>query len=120
PEFPGELAGSAAVFPDMKRHCTAAALAAALLLAAACDRSQPLALSTQPSRVAAPQLAAEAVALEVSGNARLTAIGQTAQLTATARMSDGTTRNVTGEAVWESDDPATLAVSDTGRVTALR
>lgn len=40
------------------------------------------------------------------------------QLTATARFSDGTSRDVTGLAVFESNDKAMAEVTDSGRVTA--
>jgi hypothetical protein len=39
------------------------------------------------------------------------------QLTATARMSDGTARDVTSTAAWESSNPLIATVSSTGMVT---
>jgi hypothetical protein len=42
-----------------------------------------------------------------------------AQLTATAVLSDGTTRDVTTTAVWSSDAPMTVSVSARGQVTAV-
>jgi hypothetical protein len=41
------------------------------------------------------------------------------QLTATARMSDGTERDVTSAAAWESSNPVVAAVSSTGMVTVV-
>ena len=41
------------------------------------------------------------------------------QLTATARMSDGSTRDVTSSAAWESSNPGIAAVSSTGMVTVV-
>ena len=43
---------------------------------------------------------------------------QTVQLSASARYSDGTTRDVTGSAAWRSDNPAVADVSSGGMVTA--
>jgi hypothetical protein len=41
------------------------------------------------------------------------------QLTATARMSDATSRDVTSTAVWESSNPLLATVSSTGMVTVV-
>jgi hypothetical protein len=41
------------------------------------------------------------------------------QLTAVARMSDGTSRDVTSLAAWESSNPVVAAVSSTGMVTVV-
>lgn len=49
----------------------------------------------------------------------LTAAGQTVQLTARARYSDGTSEDVTTRAVWSSSAPALAVVSGTGVVTAV-
>jgi hypothetical protein len=48
------------------------------------------------------------------------AVGGTAQLTATANKSDGTTEDVTNTATWRSTDATVLSVSGTGLVTALK
>jgi hypothetical protein len=64
--------------------------------------------TTSPSTVAA---------VIVSGPAP--AIGSTAQLTATASLSDGTTQDVTNVATWESSEPTEAIVSSTGLVTAF-
>lgn len=53
----------------------------------------------------------------VSGSAP--AVGSTAQLTATASLSDGTTQDVTNTATWESSEPTEAIVSSTGLVTAF-
>jgi Big-like domain-containing protein len=54
----------------------------------------------------------------VSGNNRLTAIGQTTQLSAQATMSDRSKRDITATASWQSRDPSVATVSQTGLVTA--
>ncbi|HXG72558.1 MAG TPA: hypothetical protein VNJ04_18295, partial [Gemmatimonadaceae bacterium] len=53
------------------------------------------------------------------GNLTLTEIGQTSQLVATARFSDGTTKNVTSEGVWRSDNNAIATVSPGGVLTIV-
>jgi|SRR5579864_742724 len=46
-------------------------------------------------------------------------VGLTAQFTATANMSDGTTQNVTTAAAWQSSNPAVATVSALGVVTGV-
>ena len=53
-----------------------------------------------------------------SGSLSLTAVGQTAALTATARFADASTKDVTTEATWTSLDVAVATVSSSGVVTA--
>jgi len=57
-------------------------------------------------------------ALTVSGAPTIT-VGETTQFTPTARMSDGTTQNVTNSATWQSTNPAVATVSSAGAVTAV-
>ena len=64
--------------------------------------------STSPSTV---------TSVTVSGSAPT--VGSTAQLTATATLSDGTRQDVTSGATWESSDPTEAIVSSTGLVTAF-
>ena len=47
-------------------------------------------------------------------------VGDTAQFTAMASLSDGTTSNVTNEAVWSALDPSIFQVAAGGKVTALK
>ena len=46
-------------------------------------------------------------------------VGSSAQFTATASMSDGTTQNVTSLATWQSSNTAVATVSSTGLVSAV-
>jgi hypothetical protein len=46
-------------------------------------------------------------------------VGATSQFTATATISDGTTRNVTGESSWTSSNQGIAVVSGTGTVAAM-
>lgn len=64
---------------------------------------------------------AAATALKILGaaNSRIV-IGDTAQFTAIATMSNGATADVTSSAVWSTSDPAILAVSAGGKVTGLK
>ncbi|MBE3123251.1 MAG: carboxypeptidase regulatory-like domain-containing protein, partial [Planctomycetes bacterium] len=72
----------------------------------------------------AARLRVDAVAVTPTG---LTATGsptdlfpnQTVQLTATARMSDGSSQDVTGQATWSSSNAAAASVSSTALVTAV-
>jgi trimeric autotransporter adhesin len=57
--------------------------------------------------------------LTVSGQASLSAVGQTSQLTATVTNIDGTTSDVTTVAKWSSSNPAVAQVSSSGLVTAF-
>jgi uncharacterized protein YjdB len=57
-------------------------------------------------------------ALTIIGTASFTRIGETSQLTAIERLSDGTDQDVTNQTSWESSNPAVFTVSATGLVTA--
>ncbi|PYQ72847.1 MAG: hypothetical protein DMG04_16050 [Acidobacteria bacterium] len=46
-------------------------------------------------------------------------VGSTAQFTATATMSNGTTQDVTSSATWQSGDAAIATVSSAGVVTGV-
>ena len=48
------------------------------------------------------------------------AVGQTSQLTATLKLSDGTTRDVTGLATWQSSNAAVATVSTSGLLRVLQ
>jgi hypothetical protein len=56
--------------------------------------------------------------LKIEGGASL-AEGQTLQLKAAAQMSDGSSRDVSSQAVWQSSQPSVATVSSSGLVTAL-
>ncbi len=57
--------------------------------------------------------------LAITGGVAFSAIGETRQMTATANYSDGTTRNVTTEAQWQSLTPSMFTVSSSGVVTIV-
>ncbi len=87
-------------------------LAALVALGSACGGSS----TTSPT----PQTPATSVSsVALSGTLALPATGQTSQLTATARMSDGTSQAVTSQATWQSSNPAVATVSATGLVSGV-
>jgi uncharacterized protein YjdB len=59
------------------------------------------------------------VSLTVTGNAVLTAAGQTSQLAAATVRSDGVVTDVTSVAKWTSSVPTVAQVSSSGLVTAF-
>lgn len=87
------------------------------LIATACggENGAPTA-PTAPTAPAGPTLAS----VSVTGyNSALVRRDQTVQLAASARYSDGSTRDVTGTAAWRSDNGGVASVSPTGLVTAV-
>jgi Carboxypeptidase regulatory-like domain/Bacterial Ig-like domain (group 2) len=84
----------------------------AVLALAACGSGSNL--STPAPAAPSPTPTVKAVA--VSGAAP--AVGETAQFTATATLSNGTEQDVTPQAVWQSSNAAVVSVSATGLVTA--
>lgn len=57
--------------------------------------------------------------LAVSGVTSLTALGSASQLTATASLDGGSTRNVTAGAGWQTSNAAVATVSTSGLITAV-
>jgi hypothetical protein len=101
-----------------------AVLAVALAGLAGCDRSKstlPTAPTAPPVTPPTPPPSAPILSrVSVTGKTSFTSVGDTAQLTAIAAMSNGTTQDVTGEASWKSSDPSVFSVSPTGLVTVVR
>jgi hypothetical protein len=85
------------------RLVLAASIVAAALLTVGCGDNQPAA--------ATPVLSAITLTAAPNGNVL--------QVTATAVYSFGPTRNVTGEARWESSNTTVVEVTQTGGVTAV-
>ena len=87
---------------------------------AACSSSgskEPIPL--QPTGQPPPTQGATVSSVAVTGTNSFTEKGATAQLTATATLSNGTTENRTSTATWASDNTAVATVSSGGLVTAL-
>jgi len=99
-------------YMTIRRSGIALALAA---FAVACGKSP-----TEPGGVGGGGGGAATVTSVTIGGAASVSEGATAQLTATANKSDGTTENVTSTAAWRSTDATVLSVSGTGLVTALK
>jgi hypothetical protein len=62
---------------------------------------------------------AELVSLAVSAGTATVPLGATLQLTATGSFTDGSTRDLTGTAVWNSSSPDIVAVSEGGLASAV-
>jgi hypothetical protein len=91
---------------------TAFALALAAIIGACDDR--PTAPTPTPSTT--PGTPVTITDLTISGPTTI-APGETTQFAATARQSDGSTRNVTNEVTWAAGSQSILAVSSTGAAT---
>lgn len=105
----------------MEPHLLPVVLVIAL---AGCTRSDRVTTPTSPSPPASPGPApaspAAVTALTLRGSAALTAIGETAALTASANLSDGTSKDVTTTVQWVSSDASSISVSPGGLRTVLR
>jgi hypothetical protein len=90
------------------------------LLIAACGESGTSPTAPNPtSQPAATVVPTPTITnVRITGRSALTAIGEKTQLSALASYSDGSTKDVSGEAAWTSDQPAIFTVS-AGEVTAL-
>ena len=87
-------------------------------LVASCDKAPTSPSVTPPS---ATSLGSRILVTRVDiGVPESVPPGQSAQFTAMASLSDGSTRNVTDEAVWMSGDPSVLSISKTGFAMAHR
>jgi hypothetical protein len=102
----------------MQKAALPAGLTTALLLACvliACDRG-PTRPSVLPRPPVSPPGGVTLQNLGITGAATVPP-GGTEQFKAIARYSDGTTRDVTNEASWQSSDVSVLSISPTGVVT---
>jgi hypothetical protein len=96
-----------------KRHQATLSAIVALVLgtAAACSSNSSPANPTAPTTPSAT-----VTAVTISSTATST---RSFQLNATARLSDGTTKDVTAGATWNSSNPSLATVSSTGLVTVV-
>jgi hypothetical protein len=94
---------------------------AAAVAAAGCGSSSSQSSAAPSSPTPAPASTAKATALKIVGPPNsFIVVGDTAQFTATATFSDGTTATVTNEATWSTLDPSIFLVAAGGKVTALK
>ena len=97
--------------PPVRRPAAAGLLLVSLL--AACDSQTPPTQPAPPSPVPAPATPPQVVGLQVTGPGQV-APGEGAGYLATARFADGSTRDVTAEALWRSSDEAVLTITSAG------
>jgi hypothetical protein len=90
-----------------------AATAALGILIWACGGDTP----TRPTPTPTPTLTVTVTSLELTGPDTVAPDGGTAQFNATARMSDGSSRDITNEATWRTFNTGILTVSSTGLAT---
>ena len=83
--------------------------------AAACDDRSP----TQPGppTTPSPPPPPTVVGVTLTGNTSLSAVGETSQLTLTAALSDGTTKDVTSEVQWSVTDTRVVRIAQGGLLT---
>ena len=74
---------------------------------------------TTPSNPTPPPAAPSVTSLTVTAPASSATVGQSAQFTATAVMSNGTTQTVTSQASWQSSNAGVATVSASGMVAAV-
>src|SRR2546427_8349300 len=88
-------------------------LVVALVIAVAAARALACAGGNSPSAPTTPSI----TAISITGTSSFS-VGQSAQLTATATLSNGTTKNVTTSATWASSNVTIAAVSPSGFLSA--
>jgi hypothetical protein len=98
----------------MKRVCLFAITSLGVAALVACGGSGAATSPTTPASPTAPS--ASVTAITVTSAAASSA---TMQLTATARLSDGTTRDVTTASQWTSSNPAVATISAVGLLTVV-
>ena len=98
----------------MKRVCLAFTVTLAISTLAACNSSKA---SDRPTAPSLPALPGVTVSTLVVTNQPPS--GNTIQLVATARMSDGSSQTVTNGVMWESSNPAIATISSSGLLTVL-
>ena len=79
------------------------------------DKSTPT--TTTPTSPSTPS--PSVTSLSISGNLTLTAVGETSQLTATATLSDNTTKDLTTSGRWQWGDSRVITISSGGLVTVV-
>jgi Big-like domain-containing protein len=90
-----------------------------LAMLAGCDSKSPVAPTVPTPVTPTPAPTPQIASVTIAGDGRFTALNNVRQFTATARMQDGSTRDVTAEATWESSNADVAAVSARGEVTSV-
>ena len=82
--------------------------------------SSPTTPSEPTPTAPAPSAPAPIVtSVKISGNLTLASLGEISQLTATASLSDGTTKDVTSDAKWSTPNPNVIAMGTPGEVRVI-
>lgn len=84
-----------------------------------CGRRQSTPSPLAPTPTTPPTPSPTVTRVSISGNLSLTRIGETTQLTATATLSDNTTKDVTSAATWQWGDARVVTVSPSGLLTVV-
>jgi hypothetical protein len=84
-----------------------------------CERRQSTPSPLAPTPTTPPTPSPTVTRVSISGNLSLTRIGETSQLTATATLSDNTTKDVTSAATWQWGDARVVTVSPSGLLTIV-
>jgi len=91
---------------------------AVLATMAGCDSKTPIVPTGPTPLPTAPEPTVQVASVTVSGDNTFTVMNNVRQFTATARMQDGSVRDVTAEADWSSSNTDVAAVSNRGEVTS--
>jgi hypothetical protein len=102
------------ISPSTRRTASWLVFGGLAVSVAACGGDAPTSTTTSP--VTPSPAVAFVTAVTITGLSTL-AVGQTAQLGASAALSDGTRKDVTSQASWQSSNVAVATVSRTGLVT---
>ncbi len=94
-------------------------LAPALAGCRSSDSSASTVSAPTPLPAPAPPSLPTVTRVAITGNVQLTRIGETAQLTAIATLSDNSTKDVTSDAKWLAGDARVVVVSSGGLVTIV-
>lgn len=97
----------------MKRVCLSAAASFAIAALVACARSDTAPAPTAPTPPASSTIVSGIVVTSQSTSAT------TFQLAATAKMSDGSSRDVTALSMWQSSNTAIAIISPSGMLTVV-
>ena len=82
---------------------------------AACDEHQSPTMPSDPPPPPPPVV----VSVALTGNVLLTAVGETSQLTLTASLSDGTSKDVTRDGRWTIGDARVVTLAPDGLLTVV-
>ena len=94
------------------------AIASVGLLASGCSGGSSPTAPIAPTSAGAPSARVERITLGGEGAGGTLSVGQKIQLAATAQLSDGSERDITLLATWDSEDPSVATVTPGGMVSA--